>query len=291
MKNTGDTRAHYGIKILEKIPSKVDSVVKFLLHDDTFGKNEVSVIVKEDKVIFCMPCQTNCKMGCKFCHLTGTNRPAKNLTSDWIVEALVLVHELYDHFDRDMLVSFMGAGEPLVNIENIKEAILRIPAALLEEVRFAICTMAPAKYSIQKSITDWMVANDHLGIRLKLHLSVHGLYNRKTLLPNSGDLIEAIDELKDYATATGMPIEYHYTLVNGKNDSFNELSELSGAISGVPATVKFLKLSENSECFASSFPHDTLASIFRDHTVEFYDPPGRDVGSSCGQFDKSIYEV
>ena len=88
-----------------------------------------------------------------------------------------------------------------------------------------------------------------------------------------------------------MPIEYHYTLVNDVNDSESELTQFRDLVIQRKelTTVKFLELSEVGECRKSEVSKTWLDELFSGIVVEFYDPPGRNVGSSCGMFDKSIY--
>ena len=99
--------------ICEATRSSVDAVTKYTIEDEHFGKNEVSVIHKQGKDVICVPSQTNCKMGCAFCHLTGTTRPADNLTSNWIASAVDFLAG-FEHIEssqeRNLLVSFMGVG-------------------------------------------------------------------------------------------------------------------------------------------------------------------------------------
>ena len=60
-------------------------------------------------------------------------------------------------------------------------------------------------------------------------------------------------------------------------------------VSGDGSTVKFLALSETPGCSATKLSEDTIRAIFPLNIVEFYDPPGRDVGASCGMFNRDLY--
>lgn len=272
-------------KIIKKAESLTDSVTKYILEDSEFGKNEVSVLRKDTKDVIVLPTQTNCKMGCKFCHLTGTSRVAKNLSSEWFSEVVNFIVSL-ESLNRDLLISFMGAGEPLLNIDNLINGIQFI-SANVKPVRFGIATMVPNN-GIEK-LTKWVVANP--GTSVKLHLSVHGIDSRSEIVKSKIGIETAIGMIQKYSEDTHMPIEYHYTLVSGINDSMLELEKFKQLIDrGCQSdTVKFLTLSEVGDCRKSEVSNAELVSLFNGLTVEFYDPPGRDVGSSCGMFDKSLY--
>lgn len=268
---------------INMVKSKLDNVVKYIIEDSLFGKNEVSVIYKETKTIICLPSQTNCNIGCKFCHLTGTKRPVKCLSVDWFVSVVDYIVQ-QEQITNSILISFMGAGEPLLNIQNITNACESIH--MKHNSRFAVATTLPTIHSI-RYLSQWAIK--HNNISFKLHLSVHGMKNRSTIVKSNVSIDLAIHETMMYSKNTNNPIEFHYTLVNGVNDQLSELMTFHNAIHGCKCTVKFLTLSENNNCFSSSLPNELLLSIFSNHIVEFYDPPGRDVGSSCGMFDIELY--
>lgn len=275
------------LTIIETINSAVDNVTKHIIEDATFGKNEVSVIRKADKIIFCLPILTNCKMGCTFCHLTGTTRPAKNLSSEWlesVVDHLVNIEGLHNN-PQDLLISFMGVGEPLLNLSGLLGSI-HILHGKYPRICFGISTMMPS-VAAMNTLTHW--AMQHQYIRIKLHLSVHGIFNRDAIIKSNVDALEAIRYVQKYHILTNNPIEYHYTLVDGINDSVSELNAFNDIIRGDGATVKFLTLSETNGYVSTTLSEEFIRIVFQLNTVEFYDPPGRDVGASCGMFNKEIY--
>jgi 23S rRNA (adenine2503-C2)-methyltransferase len=275
-----------------KVKSKIDDVVKYIVEDDFYGKNEVSVIRKKDKVILCLPTQTNCTMGCTFCHLKGTTRPSKSLSSHWMVLVVdyILAEEQLVGYYENLLISFMGAGEPLLNFTGLIGA-FRDLKEKYPRIRFGVATMMPKKKPMEL-LTGWLLEN--LGkYPVKFHLSVHGIFNREAIVSSALSAQESISILQEYRAVTGNPIEYHYTLVDGVNDSEAELREFSSLVGGEKSnpldTVKFLTLSETNGCKATKLSEDFVRGLFPNNIVEFYDPPGRDVGSSCGMFDVSIY--
>jgi adenine C2-methylase RlmN of 23S rRNA A2503 and tRNA A37 len=285
-------QGHPMIKIIQMEESDTDNVTKYILEDSIFGKNEVSVIRKDTKNIIVLPTQTNCNMGCKFCHLTGTTRSVKNLDVNWFSTVINLMIEDAGITDKPLLISFMGAGEPLNNINSVMNTIDLHSG--LPNIRFALATMVP-NISFLSFITSKMEERPHTS--LKIHLSVHGTFNRHKLINSPTDIHASISTLREYNELTNNHIEYHYTLVDGVNDSIEELTDFRHAIQCSNAgyrlnemtTVKFLSLSECGEYRKTKLTEEQIKEIFRGCVVEFYDPPGRDVGSSCGMFDRSLY--
>lgn len=273
------------IKLLEKIDSTIDDVTKYIVSDEIFGKNEVSIIRKNTKTIFCLPTQTNCKMGCTFCHLTGTTRPAKNLTADWIVSVVDKLAQIEYKADKPLLISFMGVGEPLLNLTELT-ASMELLQGTYDRIRFGISTMMPNTNAI-KELTTWAKIRSNYNI--KLHLSVHGIFNRHEIIKSGVDISKAITLVQYFHILTGNPIEYHYTLVDSVNDSTEELKVFESNIKADGSTVKFLTLSETNGYTSTKLSQEYIRTLFPSNIVEFYNPPGRDVGSSCGMFDKTIY--
>jgi len=112
------------VKLLKKLSSKTDRTVKYIF----LSRNqvlEVSYIDKQDgKDIICVPTQTGCNLGCEFCHLTDQNLQldVRNLETQEIAATIEYVLDdlgLENKKDKTLLISFMGAGEPLLNIDNI----------------------------------------------------------------------------------------------------------------------------------------------------------------------------
>jgi 23S rRNA (adenine2503-C2)-methyltransferase len=274
------------ITLLEKIDSTIDDVTKYIVSDPVFGKNEVSIIRKDTKLIFCLPTQTNCKMGCTFCHLTGTNRPSKNLSADWIVSVVDYLAQIEYKADKALLISFMGVGEPLLNLNELT-ASMELLQAKYDRIRFGISTMMP-NMNAMEYLTKWTL--NHMNFNIKVHLSVHGISNRDKIVPSGIGIRTSIKLLQEFHTSTGNPIEYHYTLVNGVNDSVKELKVFESKIKADGSTVKFLTLSETNGYTNTKLSEEYIRTLFPSNTVEFYNPPGRDVGSSCGMFNKTLYE-
>lgn len=279
------------MKIIETQHSKIDNVTKYIIEDSAFGKNEVSLLRKETKDVIVLPSATNCKIGCIFCHLTGTTRSAEQLSARCISNMVKLIIQEAALGNRPLLISFMGAGEPLLN-DNIYLAIIHLNEEI-PNVRFAISTMVPNIKALERW-TDIFRVNKE--VPMKLHVSIHGYKDRGSIVNSKISAKTIIHYVQKYNEITGNPIEYHYTMIDSHNDSLEELQMFKDAIvkDRTPeqmnqTTVKFLLLSETNGYKRSKVTNDDARKIFEGVTVEFYDPPGRDVGSSCGMFNKGIY--
>lgn len=270
-------------KLQERVDSTTDRTVKLILGSE---KLEFACIRKGDgKDIICVPSQSSCKMGCTFCFLTGQQKPVKNLSADEIVHGVnAVISELQLPTEATLLISFMGSGEPLLNISAVIEAAKKIQADRLEQwktVRFALATMLP-KASLLKSFAEQVKVHS---LPFKVHLSLHSAFDttRRQMMPNASPVAHSVDALVDYAYTTNNPVEIHYTLIEGQNDWIQDQIELNRLVpANIPIKFLAFKNKPGSNLGASQAVDQFRAGLV--HETEFYDPPGSDIGASCGQF-------
>ncbi|MCL5017262.1 MAG: radical SAM protein [Patescibacteria group bacterium] len=286
------------IRLLDVIRSKIDNTIKFVFL--SAGQVvEFSYINKNDgKDIICVPTQTACNMGCKFCFLSDIKIPIRNLETDEIcalvdvvVSTLGLIKK--EKLNHVLLVSYMGCGEPLLNIDNVIEAGRRIQEYMKKDyrvVRFAVASMIPAM-SLMETFIDKV---KKAGLKMKFHLSLHSADHmvRKGLMPSAEPIEESVDLVEKFVNATGNSAEIHYALIKDINDRDIDAEMLAAILKGRPVSVKFLahnakpsidfEESERVEYFRAKLEEAGIKT-------EFYRPPGWDVGSSCGQFLMDYY--
>lgn len=278
--------------LIDKVSSDIDNTIKYLLSKDNFVV-EVSYINKEDgKDIICMPTQTSCNLGCKFCHLTGLNLTTKSLDKFSIFElAQHVISDIALKHDT-LLISYMGAGEPLMNIDGVIGSAQFIKDAYVKDykkVRFAVASIVP-KGSL---MLEFMTKVKEKSLNFKFHLSLHNVEDskRKSLMPKSSSIKESLTLLNQYSQEVG-DTEIHYTLMKGVNDSVETAEKLTEILEGINTTVKLLKFSpKESEELQASDNELTFIAKLQELGVrtELYLPPGRDIGSSCGQFNVDRY--
>jgi adenine C2-methylase RlmN of 23S rRNA A2503 and tRNA A37 len=87
-------------------------------------------------------------------------------------------------------------------------------------------------------------------------------------------------------------IEIHYTLIDSINDSNSELEKLCHFLSIDPIPIKFISFNPINHLKKSTKENDWVQTIQKnlpENIVKTYLPPGREVGSSCGEFTKHYY--
>ena len=273
----------------KKVSSSLDATVKYIF--DVNGQMvEFSYIDNgTDKDIICVPCQTMCNMKCTFCHLTDHigKIPTKNLHNLEITEGIDYIINDLKLGQRTLLISFMGAGEPLANIDNVIDTMVML-SRFYPNIRFGLATMLPKKYAHEfHKLMFEAIKHD---LNLKVHLSMHFVDDeqRREWMPSALDLESSLLMLKLYRSMTGNPIEVHYTIMKDINDTGYHIDSLDEWIDG-HTTIKFMMYSEKEDLEVERTSEELIHGYMtwlkgNGKIVEYYKPPGFDIGSSCGMF-------
>jgi len=285
------------LNFFDQIRSQRDNTVKYIFKTEDGLIVEFAYINKDDgKDIICIPCQTLCAMGCKFCHVTdyiGKIR-CRNLTSREMYEGVKYVYDAKDLGKRVLLISYMGCGEPVNNHEQVIDSMIMMSGLEAPLVRFAIATSLPKSAWLKFfQMTHGIVKS---GLPVKLHLSLHYTVDqiRREWMPRSLEIIPSLSAADFYRKITGNAVEIHYALIEGVNDTEQDAILLSKFLKDRDFNIKFLFYNEKPTLDAQASPKEKI-SIFRryfdryniDH--EYYIPPGLDIGASCGQFLMDYY--
>ena len=241
------------------------------------GQTVESVLLPRDGL--CVSTQVGCAVGCVFC-MTGKDGLLRQLGSAEIVAQVALARSLR----RVHKVVFMGMGEPAHNLDNVVEAIetLGTDGAI------------PHKNLVFSTVGDRRVFECLPQLRVKpaLALSLHTTRAdlRLQLLPRAPriDPEELVELGEAYARATGYPIQYQWTLIEGVNDSAEELAGIVRLLAGKYAVMNMIPFNpvEGLEFRRPSW--DKAAAIARwlhQHHIltKLRHSAGQDVDAGCGQ--------
>jgi len=291
------------MNFIKKVFSQKDNTVKYIFKTLDNLIVEFSYINKDDgKDIICLPSQTMCNIGCKFCHTTEYIGKIKtrNLSHTEIlygVEYLLSELNIYKQ-NRTLLISFMGCGEPILNVENLITSMKYMKANFeangISYVRFAIATSIP-KHDAEEFFKLTFLIFEH-NLPVKIHLSLHYTIDliRKDWMKKSLDIIPSLSAVDFYKKLTGNAVEIHYALIDGVNDTEQDAILLSNFLKDKNMNVKFLFYNEKESIDYHASNKEKI-SIFRKYldkyniSHEYYIPPGLDIGASCGQFLMDYY--
>jgi adenine C2-methylase RlmN of 23S rRNA A2503 and tRNA A37 len=159
--------------------------------------------------------------------------------------------------------------------------------------RFAVASIAPSVAAVE----GFANSVRHFGLNCKFHLSLHSVdeRTRRRLMPATRTVPEAFRAAATYQFVTHNQVEVHYTLIEGVNDFAHDAMNLAERLRGRNWTVKIIDF--NPIGYLKSEAYTKAVDRFREHlhgcgiTTEFYTPPGRDIGASCGQFIAEEYKL
>jgi 23S rRNA (adenine2503-C2)-methyltransferase len=185
------------------------------------GQTVESVLLPRDGL--CVSSQVGCAVGCRFC-MTGRDGLLRQLGSAEIVAQVALARRL-----RPVKkVVFMGMGEPAHNLDNVMEAIeLLGTGGAIGHKNLVFSTVGDER--VFERLPQGPVKP---ALALSLHTTRADL--RAELLPRApridpADLVAAGER---YARATGYPIQYQWTLIDGLNDTAEELDGIVRLLAG-----------------------------------------------------------
>jgi 23S rRNA (adenine2503-C2)-methyltransferase len=268
---------------------------------DKGAEIECVYIPETDRGTLCVSSQVGCTLNCSFCH-TGTQKLVRNLTAQEIVaQVLVARDRLNDYPGRpapegafvpgegSRFVSnivFMGMGEPLYNLDNVRDAIgvLTDPEGLQFSRRRITVSTSGVVPDMERlgSETNAMLA-------VSLHATNDALRDVLVPINRRYPLASLLEACRTYPGASNARrITFEYVMLKGVNDSLAEARALVRLLKGIPAKINLIPFNpwpgtvyecsdwERIEAFSDLVFNAGYSSPVRT-------PRGRDILAACGQ--------
>ena len=227
----------------------------------------------------CVSSQVGCAVRCLFC-MTGRDGLLRQLSSGEIIAQVALARRL-----RPVnKVVFMGMGEPAHNLENVMAAIeLLGTQGNIGHKNLVFSSVGDPRLfeRLQQGLVKPALA-------LSLHSSKPAL--REQLLPRAPRMTpdELVDLGERYARATGYPIQYQWTLLEGINDGADELDGIVRLLKGNYALLNTIPYN-TVDGLEFKRPDGSRARAIaaelhqRGVLTKLRDSAGQDVDAGCGQ--------
>jgi 23S rRNA (adenine2503-C2)-methyltransferase len=241
------------------------------------GQTVESVLLPRDGL--CVSTQVGCAVGCVFC-MTGREGLLRQVGSAEIVAQVALARTRR----AVKKVVFMGMGEPAHNLDNVLEAIELLGfAGGVGHKNLVFSTVGDRR--VFERLPQGPVKP---ALALSLHTTKAEL--RAQLLPRAPriDPVELVELGERYARATGYPIQYQWTLLDGINDGDDELDGIVRLLAGKYAVMNMIPYNaiegldfkrpswERAAAIARSLHRRGVLTKLR-HSA------GQDVDGGCGQ--------
>ena len=269
-----------------------DGTTKLLLRLGD-GRTVESVMMPDyggQRVAGCISSQVGCAMGCDFC-ATAKSGFERNLTAaEMVAQFLALRREARAVGRRLQTVVFMGMGEPLLNVEQVLEAVRRIADNRYGGLGWRQVTVSTV------GIVPGIDALAATGLAFHLAVSLHAPDDatRAKLLPTGRrfaiqDILAAADR---FQARRGRPVTIQYCLLRGVNDSIGHARALAALLGTRRMHVNLLSYNptgtslrgveyqptpvEDAEAFVAVLRERGLVAHFRRSR-------GPDIDAACGQ--------
>ena len=241
------------------------------------GKSVEAVLLPRGGL--CVSSQVGCAVGCVFC-MTGIGGLERQLGSAEIVAQVALARSLR----AVTKVVFMGMGEPAHNLDAVIDAIdLLGTAGGIGHKELVFSTVGDRR--VFERLPQGRVKP---ALALSLHSTDAAL--RARLLPRAPAI--APDELvalgDGYARATGYPMQVQWTLIEGVNDTTDEIDGLVRLLAGRHAVLNLIPYNAvDGLAFARPAVERSLAMARELHRrgvlTKLRQSAGQDVEAGCGQ--------
>jgi 23S rRNA (adenine2503-C2)-methyltransferase len=267
-----------------------DGTMKWLLRLDDQNAIETVFIPEPGRGTLCVSSQVGCALDCTFCATArqGFNR---NLTAAEIVGQLWFAKQALAARSGDDVgitnVVMMGMGEPLLNFENVVDA-LRL---MIDDHAYGL-----GKRKVTLSTSGLVPAIDKLrdAIDVSLAVSLHAANDelRTQLVPlnRKYPIAALLAACRRYVAGKErkVVVTFEYVMLDAVNDSESHACELAGLLRGLPAKVNLIPFNP----FAGSlYRRSSEGAVNRFRTIlqekgivtVTRRPRGEDIDAACGQ--------
>jgi len=275
--------------LLEKISK--DGTRKWVIQMDGGSAIEMVLIPDGDRRTLCVSSQVGCSLDCSFCS-TGKQGFNRNLSTAEIIAQLRVAIRSYGPFDpsgerRVSNVVFMGMGEPLMNFNNVVDAINLMMADNgygLSKRRVTLSTAGVVPNIDRLSeVTD-------VSLAISLHAANDEL--RDILVPINrkypiDELVESVNRYFSKLSDKRVPT-VEYTLIAGVNDQPEHARELVKLLRRMPCKLNLIPFNPFPNSDYKRPSSDAIAAFKQEMLkgkilTTVRRTRGDDVDAACGQ--------
>ena len=260
-----------------------DGTIKYLIEFPD-GECVETVLMRFDNranLTACVSSQIGCAVNCSFC-ATGKRGFIRNMTYKEIVEQVLTIQR--DTGLKVTNIVFMGQGEPLLNLDNVRKAM----EIFNENFQIGARRLTVSTSGIIPSIYKLAENDMQSTLAISLHAPNHEI--RRKLMPiedkyNMSDLKTA---LKKYVEKTGRRITIEYLLAKDLNDTPQAAKELAEYLSDIKCNVNLIPYNPTAKNDYQRPSNNTIQKFkyLLEHSgkkVTIRLERGADIDAACGQ--------
>ena len=268
---------------------------------DKGAEIECVYIPETDRGTLCVSSQVGCTLTCTFCH-TGTQKLVRNLTAAEIVAQLMVARQHLNDFhggpagnggpeEREGAravsnIVFMGMGEPLYNLDHVRDAIHIMTDQ--EGLQLSRRKITVSTSGVVPEI-ERLGAETGAMLAISLHATNDALRDELVPLNKKYPIKTLLDACRAYpGLSNSRRITFEYVMLKGVNDSLAEARALVRLLSGIPAKINLIPFNPwpGSRYVCSDWERIEEFSEYvfnAGYSSPVRTPRGRDILAACGQ--------
>jgi 23S rRNA (adenine2503-C2)-methyltransferase len=260
-----------------------DGTCKYLfrLHDG--ATVEAVDIPDRGRRTFCISSQAGCALACAFC-VTGYWGAGRNLTAGEIVAQVLAIRADRGLPMEGLNIVFMGMGEPLLNLPNVKAA-LDILMEWISPHRITVSTVG-----VIPGIEEMAAWERRPNLAISLHAPDEERRNRIMPVNRTHPLAELLPVLRRFPLEKGRKLTFEYILIRDVNDSIRDADQLARLLNGLRAKINLIPINPDPVLGSHMVPpDDERIEAFKERLRQkgwiatVRRRRGDDVSAACGQ--------
>lgn len=258
---------------------------------------ETVFIPEKDRGTLCVSSQVGCSLDCSFC-ATGKQGFNRDLTAAEIIGQVWIAAKSFNSLaaGADRVVSnvvMMGMGEPLLNFDNVVDAM----SLMLHD-----CAYGLSKRRVTLSTSGVVPAIDRLGevsdvsLAISLHAPNDELRNELVPINRKYPIAMLLDSARRYLEKmpdTHRKITVEYTLIDRVNDRDEHAKQLAKLLKDLPCKINLIPFNPFAQSDYKKVTNTAL-NRFRDILykegliVTVRTTRGDDIAAACGQLAGTV---
>lgn len=247
------------------------------------GSGSTSSLPRRDKLTLCVSSQVGCALDCAFC-ATATLGFGRNLSPGEIVQQIYEASARAGRRPTNLV--FMGMGEPLHNLENVKRAF----ALLIHPwgAGFSPRRITVSTAGLVPGIAELGRLSPAPNLAISLNATTDEVRDHLMPINRKWPIAQLMRAARAFPLAHGRKVTFEYVLLAGVNDSDADAERLPRLIGGLPAMVNLIPWNPFAGPAFERPSAERIRSfqeILRRHNVQTYirTPRGDDIDAACGQ--------
>ncbi len=259
-----------------------DGAEKFLWGLKDENTIESVFIPEPPRRTICVSTQVGCALGCLFC-ATGLIGFKRNLSGFEIANQIQLVQKSIG--EKLTNIVFMGMGEPLLNIENLNEALEIITSSIGLGISQHHITISTA--GIIEGIEYLLNSKWKTKLAISLNFADEKMREKYMPVARRDPLKEILKLARIYSEKKQM-VTFEYILIKDINDSQQDAHKLMKLLKNIPSKINLISYNEHPLLPYKSPEPDKVARFQQilfdsNHPVILRKSKGKEILAACGQ--------